>query len=47
MKYIFLVFGFWFLQAQTHKFLYKYKFKTDSLTEHYDEAVMVLEVTPD
>ncbi|MCL1676693.1 hypothetical protein KRE40_14675 [Elizabethkingia meningoseptica] len=47
MKYIFLVFGFCFLQAQTHKFLYKYKFKTDSLTEHYDEAVMVLEVTPD
>jgi hypothetical protein len=40
MKYILLVLSFCVsvMQAQVHKFIYQYKYKTDSLSEHYDEV---------
>ena len=34
------------MQGQVHKFIYQYKYKTDSLSSHYDEAKMILEVLP-
>ncbi|MBE9394643.1 GLPGLI family protein [Elizabethkingia anophelis] len=48
MKYILLILSFCVsvMQGQVHKFIYQYKYKSDSLSSHYDEAKMILEVLP-
>ena len=47
MKYIiFLVFPFLF-SAQTHRFIYEYQFKRDSLAKEFTKENMILDINPD
>lgn len=47
MKYlIFLLFPFLFT-AQTHRFIYDYEYKIDSLADDFDRDAMILDINPD
>lgn len=45
-KIIFLLMPILFF-AQTHRFIYEYKFKTDSTSSEFEQANMVLDINPD
>ena len=47
MKYLlFLLFPF-LLSAQTHRFIYEYQFKSDSLAKEFTKENMILDINPD
>lgn len=41
------VFSSLFLNAQTHRFIYEYQFKTDAAAEKFEQAHMVLDINPE
>lgn len=45
MKILLFLFLPLFFTAQTHRFIYEYKFKTDSTAQDYQSAKMVLDIT--
>lgn len=45
-KLLFLLLPFLF-SAQTHRFIYEYQFKTDSTSEKYQTANMILDINPE
>ena len=46
MKYLVLLLPF-LLSAQTHRFIYEYQFKSDSLAQDFDKENMILDINPD
>lgn len=45
-KFLFLLFPLLF-SAQTHRFIYEYQFKSDSLSENFRKENMVLDINPE
>lgn len=47
MKYLILILFPFFISAQTHRFIYEYQFKSDSLTKALTKENMILDINPD
>lgn len=47
MKYLLLLLFPFFISAQTHRFIYEYQFKSDSLTKALTKENMILDINPD
>lgn len=47
MKYLLFILFPFFLSAQTHRFIYEYQYKIDSLAEEFDRDNMILDINPD
>lgn len=47
MKYLILLFFPFLLSAQTHRFIFEYQFKSDSLAADFEKDNMILDVNPD
>jgi GLPGLI family protein len=47
MKYLLLLLFPFLSSAQTHRFIYEYQFKTDSLAKDFTKENMVLDINPD
>ncbi len=47
MKYIILLLFPFFISAQTHRFIYEYQFKSDSLAQYFEKDNMILDINPD
>ena len=47
MKYLILLLFPFFISAQTHRFIYEYQFKSDSLAKEFTKENMVLDINSD
>lgn len=47
MKYLILLLFPFLFSAQTHRFIYEYQFKSDSLAEDFTKENMILDINPD
>lgn len=47
MKYFLLLLFPFFISAQTHRFIYEYQFKSDSLAKELTKENMILDINPD
>jgi len=47
MKYLLLLLFPFFISAQTHRFIYEYQFKSDSLAKELTKENMILAINPD
>ncbi|AZI33234.1 GLPGLI family protein [Kaistella carnis] len=47
MKYLLLLLFPFFISAQTHRFIYEYQFKSDSLAKELTKENMILDINPD
>ncbi|QDP84845.1 GLPGLI family protein [Chryseobacterium sp. SNU WT5] len=47
MKYLILILVPFLLTAQTHRFIYEYQFKSDSLAKEFTKENMILDINPD
>ena len=47
MKYLLLLLFPFFISAQTHRFIYEYQFKSDSLAKALTKENMILDINPD
>ena len=47
MKYLILLLFPFLMSAQTHRFIYEYQFKSDSLAKEFTKENMILDINPD